>query len=158
QVGDVRAVLVDEGVARGDARRLVERLHRRRVVAAAGGLARAGRDRRRQLLGVALGGVHVPGRAEPLERLARGRVLGAVAEGRAVLADRVVALPLPFVDDGAVVVRLRVERRETDGRVELRQRLVVAAERAERAGEARVQVAVVGMLADLLGVGGGRLG
>ena len=48
------------------------------------------------------------------------------------------------------MVRLGVERLEPDRRGELLERLVVAAEGAERARQARAQIAVVGTLPDEL--------
>jgi len=62
------------------------------------------------------------------------------------------------MDDGAVVVRLGVEGLQPDGGVELRERLVVPAEGAERSGEARPERAVVGIGVDELPVRGRRLG
>src|SRR5262249_8870767 len=159
QVGDVGAVLIDEGVTGRHACRVVERLEGALVVAAPGRLARAFGHRPGEPLGVGPWRARRRSAPQALHGLTRRLVLRSVAERRPVLGDGRLALPLSLVDRRAVVVRLGVERLEADRRRELLERLVVAAERAEGARVARSQGAVIRILADelLVGLGGLRV-
>ncbi len=129
QKGDVGAILLNQGAARRHARGLVEQGQRRGVVAAprqpAGALG-AGAHRRVEGLGQHRRSI------EAAQRLARRLVVRTVAQRSAVVGDGRIARATALQDDGAIVVALGMERRQDDGTVAFRQRLVDAPERAER--------------------------